>query len=78
MSERKHHTQYQTPTAAFAGLPLAKKGAQVQVRAADLNGERPEKGDRLRLDTGEWLVVEKVGELSEGAYPLTVKPEGGK
>lgn len=72
----KVHTQYLTPTRAFTGLALAKKGGAVSVHAADLDGERPRKGDRLRTADGEWLTVEKVGELAEGAYPLTCKTEG--
>lgn len=82
---RKYHTHYEAKSGAgaFTGLTLTKKsggkdGAVFTVHAADLNGLTPQKGDRICTTDGEWLTVVKVGELSEGAYPLTCKPEGGK
>ncbi|MDY3554762.1 hypothetical protein R5W24_003891 [Gemmata sp. JC717] len=74
------HTIYRRPAAGGAtlrqivGLPFpAEAGGAFTVPAAALALEyaKPEPGDRVRDDDGDWWVVSAVSGPTEGEYTLT-------
>ncbi len=82
------HTVYQSRTPAGAvrrqvvGLAVSGTGGALAVGFAALvaGGIVPKAGDRLKDGAGKWWAVTAVGDVAEGAQPLTCEPakEGDK